>query len=169
LQFEWKNEEYINHVCSIFDEWIISPPHKKVRKNHLDNTVVTWGAQTFAHSAFNELGELFIIDNRKSIKPNLVLDYVTPESLAFWFMDDGGKWNYNKGTKDRSLVLHTQGFNIEEVQLLISELNQKFNLDTSMKFNKNKPIIFIPHYNYTHFLNLVNPFIFSAMRYKLEF
>ena len=31
LQCEWsdKYKEYIDHVHSLFDEWILSPPHKK--------------------------------------------------------------------------------------------------------------------------------------------
>lgn len=169
LQFEWKNKEYMDHVCSIFDEWVISKPHEKVRTNHLENIVKTWGAQTFAHPAFNPLGDLFIINKRKSILPNLIKNYLTEEGLAFWFMDDGGKWNYHKNTYDRSLVLHTQGFNEKEVNLLIFELNDKFSLNTCLEYNKNKPIIFIPNNDYNHFSSLIKPYLISSMVYKLEF
>lgn len=168
MQFEWKNEAYINHVCKLYDEWILSLPHKKVRTNYLGNEVVTWGAQTFKHKAFNELAELFIINNNKHINPDLVNKYITPRSLAYWFMDDGGKWDYNLNSNNKSIVLNTQGFSIQEVQYLIDGLNIKFNLNCSMKFNKNKPIIFIPSNNYKHYYNLIIPYMIPEIKYKLS-
>lgn len=167
MQFEWKNKTYINHVCQLFDEWVLSPPHKKVRTNYLGNEVITWGAQTFKHKAFNELAKLFIINNKKHIIPDLVDKYVTPVSLAYWFMDDGGKWDYNKNSKNKSIVLNTQSFTIQEVQYLIEGLNIKFNLNCSMKFNKNKPIIFIPSEYYNQYYDLIIPFIIPEIMYKL--
>lgn len=168
MQFEWKNEAYINHVCKLYDEWVLSSPHKKLRI-HVPNgpEVVTWGAQTFKHKAFNELAELFIINNKKHIIPDLVNKYVTPRSLAYWFIDDGGKWDYNKNSNNKSIILNTQSFSIKEVQYLIDGLNTKFNLNSSMKFNKNKPIIFIPSNNYKHYYNLIIPYIIPEIKYKL--
>lgn len=89
MQFEWKNKAYMDHVCLLYDQWVLSPPHKKERVNHLGNLVITWGAQTFKHQAFNKLANLFIVNNKKTIPNNLVENYLTPMSLAYWFMDDG--------------------------------------------------------------------------------
>lgn len=167
IQFEWKNKAYIDHICLKFDEWVLSPPHKKIRTNHLGNEVITWGAQTFKHEAFNELSKLFIINNKKHIINNLIEDYVTPKSLAYWFMDDGGKWDYNKGSINKSIVLNTQCFTIDEVNSLINGLNTKFKLNCSIKFNKNKPIIYIPHNSYNIYYELISPYIILEMKYKL--
>nr|NP_038225.1 endonuclease homologue protein [Wickerhamomyces canadensis]Q34807.2 RecName: Full=Probable intron-encoded endonuclease 1 [Wickerhamomyces canadensis]6X1J_A Chain A, Probable intron-encoded endonuclease 1 [Wickerhamomyces canadensis]BAA06580.2 endonuclease homologue protein [Wickerhamomyces canadensis] len=169
LQFEWKNKAYIEHIVRVFDEYVISPPTLYERKNHLGNKVITWRAQTFEHKAFDKLGYYFMENHKKIIKPDLVLNYITERSLAYWFMDDGGKWDYNKKTKNKSLVLHTQGFKKEEVEILINDLNIKFNLNCSIKFNKNKPIIYIPNKDYELFYNLVNPYIIPEMKYKLLF
>jgi len=42
LKFEWsdKNKAYVDHVYTIFDQWVLSSPHKKVRKSPAGNTVV---------------------------------------------------------------------------------------------------------------------------------
>lgn len=42
LKFEWgeKNKPYLDHVYSLFNEWVISPPHKKIRINVNNNQVI---------------------------------------------------------------------------------------------------------------------------------
>lgn len=67
LKFEWsdKNKAYLDHVYNLFDEWVISDPHKKSRLSPKGNLVVTWGFQTISHEAFNQLADLFIINNKK--------------------------------------------------------------------------------------------------------
>ncbi len=68
LKFEWSDRQkpYVDHVFKLFDEWVLSPPHKKVRKSPKGNEVITWGFQTISHTAFNFLAELFIINKKKT-------------------------------------------------------------------------------------------------------
>jgi hypothetical protein len=47
------------------------------------------------------------------------------------------------------------------------ELQEKFSFDCKIKKNKNKWIIMISGKNYEHFLNLIDSFIISSMKYKL--
>jgi hypothetical protein len=67
MKFEWsdKNKAYIDHVYALFDEWVLSFPHKKIRKSPKGNTVINWGFQTISHQAFNPLADLFINKNKK--------------------------------------------------------------------------------------------------------
>ena len=64
------------------------------------------------------MAELFLLDKggKKGISENLVLDHLTPRGLAYWFMDDGGKLDYNKNSKNRSVVLNTHSFTDLEVE-----------------------------------------------------
>lgn len=123
--------------------------------------VVTWCFQTVTHPAFLFLHKLFFTDRVKSILSNLI-DYLTPVSLAYWFMDDGGRQDY----VGYGLQLHTQGFTNVEVEILCNILRTKFNLDVWMKRNKGKPIIAISGHSYDKFFNLVNAFIVKSMRRK---
>ena len=57
LKFEWgeKNKPYLDHVYALFNEWVISPPHQKIRININNNQVINWAAyalQTISHEAF---------------------------------------------------------------------------------------------------------------------
>ena len=67
LKFEWsdKHKPYIDYVFNIFDEWIISFPHKKERISPNGNLVINWGFQTISHEAFNPLADIFLNDNKK--------------------------------------------------------------------------------------------------------
>jgi len=56
------------------------------------------------------------------IIPLNISEYLTEVSLAFWIMDDGGKTTYG------DLLLHTNSYTLEEVELLVSLLNNKFHL-----------------------------------------
>jgi hypothetical protein len=82
-------------------------------------------------------------------------------------MDDGDKLDYNKNSKNQGLVLNTQSFSKEEVEMMSKELSVKFNLSTSLRLNKNKYVIVINSTSFQRFLDLTYQFIIPSMRYKL--
>ena len=89
LKFEWsvKHKAYLYHVYNLFDEWVLSEPHKKSRFSPKGNLVTNFGFQTISHKAFNFLAELFINKNNKKIISNLlIMEYLTERSLAYWFL-----------------------------------------------------------------------------------
>ena len=169
IKFEWgdKNKAYALHVFKLFDEWVLSQPHKKERVSPKGNVVVNWGFQTFSHTSFNYLSDLFLNNGVKSISDNLIIDYLSPRGLAYWFMDDGGKLDYNKNSKNRSVVLNTQSFTELEVKKMAEQLSSKFDLLCEVRSNKNKKVIVIKDSSYPAFYNLISPYLISEMRYKL--
>lgn len=172
LRFEWgdKNKPYLDSVYNLFDEWVLSLPHKKVRKSPSGNTVINWGFQTISHEAFNVLADLFYplgLSTPKGIKNNLIKDHLTARGLAFWFCDDGGKLDYNKNSKNKSVVLNTHSFSSKEVESMSKQLQTKFNLECEVRSNKGKKIIVIKSESYNTFRNIIDPFIIPEMVYKL--
>ena len=87
LKFEWGNKQksYLDHVYNLFNEWVISLPHKKTRTSPKGNEIINWGFQTISHEAFNPLAKLFINNNKKIVAELLIKDHLTPIGLAFWF------------------------------------------------------------------------------------
>lgn len=169
IKFEWgdKNKVYLDHVYDLFDEWVLTEPHKKVRISPAGNTVINWGFQTLSHEAFNPLAQLFLDLNKKSIPTDLIKNHLTPRGLAYWFADDGGKLDYNKNYKKKSVVLNTQSFKDEEVEIMSQQLIDKFNFDCEVRPNKGKKVIVIKSVSYSTFLSLIEPFILPEMKYKL--
>ena len=166
MKFEWgdKTKPYLDHVYNLFDEWVLSSPHKKSRLSPKGNLVVNWGFQTISHEAFNPLANLFLITNKKGIPDSLIMNHLTSRGLAYWFMDDGGKLDYNKNSKNKSIVLNTQSFTDDEVKMLSNELIVKFNLECELRSNKGKKVIVISNSSYPLFLELVYPYILHEMR-----
>jgi hypothetical protein len=172
IKFEWgdRNKAYVLHVFNLFDEWVLSEPHKKSRISPKGNIVINWGGfQTFSHEAFNYLADLFLKKKHKGICNNLIIDHLTPRSLAYWFMDDGGKLDYNKNTKNKSVVLNTHSFTNQEVESMSEQLSSNFNLLCEVRSNKDKKIIVIKDLSYQAFYKLIDPYLIQEMRYKLPY
>jgi LAGLIDADG DNA endonuclease family len=169
IKFEWSDRQkpYVDHVFNLFDQWVLSKPHKKVRISPKGNKIITWGFQTISHKAFNDLATLFITKKKKTISNCLIKNYLTPVGLAYWFCDDGGKLDYNKNSKNKSIVLNTQSFTNIEVKNMSKELMEKFNLDCEVRSNKGKKVIIIKGSSYTLFRKITDPYIISEMKYKL--
>ena len=171
IKFEWgdQNKAYVLHVFNLFEEWVLSQPHKKERLSPKGNLIINWGFQTFSHNAFNYLGDLFLLNKggKKGISENLVQDNLTPRGLAYWFMDDGGKLDYNKNSKNRSVVLNTHSFTDLEVEKMSDQISDKFYLLCEVRSNKNKKIIVIKDTSYPRFYQLINPYLLEEMKYKL--
>ena len=78
---------------------------------------------TFALPCFVELWNLFYLAGKKLI-PLTIGDLLTPLSLCYWICDDGC---FHK--TQRSIYLCKNSFTLEEVNLLASVLNSKWNLN----------------------------------------
>lgn len=169
IKFEWsaKNKAYLDHVYNLFDEWVLSQPHKKSRLSPKGNLVTNWGFQTLSLKAFNPLANLFLFKNRKSISESLIKNHLSGRGLAYWFMDDGGNLDYNKNSKNQSVVLNTQSFTDLELFKMSKELSDKYNFDCEVRSNKGNKIIVIKSLSYPIFRGLVDPYIIPEMVYKL--
>lgn len=125
--------------------------------------VKSYSFRTFTHPTFNNLWDLFIVDGKKSIKPNLIRDHLTDLGLTYWIMDDGSLQKDKK-----SMIIHTQSYTNAEVELLSSELNTKFNLNSVViPHKKIYFVIFIPSKDAKLLYNLISPHIHPSMSYKL--
>lgn len=74
-------------------------------------------------------------------------------------MDDGGKLDYNKNSKNKSIVLNTHSFTEVEVTKLANELNRKFKFQIEVRSNKMKKIIVIKSNSYEIFRSIIDPYI----------
>jgi len=87
--------------------------------------------QTYSLPCFNELYSLFYVDGQKVV-PGNIAELMTPLSLAYWLCDDG---SFSK--RDQSIYLCTDSFALAEVQLLVSLLTGKFNLQCTINKHGN--------------------------------
>ena len=126
LRFEQNlvHQDYLMHLYELFNDYCGKAP---IIKNRPPNKVTgkissSIYFNTLALPCFIELGNLFYPDGKKIIPLNIG-DLLTPLSLVYWICDDGC---FHK--TQRSLYLCTNSFTLEEVNLLVSVLTNKFNL-----------------------------------------
>ena len=82
-------------------------------------------------------------------------------------MDDGGKLDYNKNSKNKSIVLNTQSFTDLEVINMTKELSDKFKFNTEIRSNKGKKVIVIKSESYSLFRSNIDNYILPEMVKKL--
>lgn len=123
----------------------------------------------FTFSSLNWLYNLFYLNGQKRISPEII-NYLTPMSLAFLIMDDGG---WVSGSK--SVRISTNNFTLQEVELLRDIFKTKFDLDCTIQLlskaggntPKDKYSIYIKVSSLPKLRELVLPYMIPSMKYKL--
>lgn len=142
-------------------------PNKKIRKVG-DKMIITWLIKSVKFTSLNWLYESFYPQGKKIIPKEILNFYLSPLSLAIWFMDDGS--GLNKGVK-----LATHGFTKEECLYLVDLLKLKFHLKASIHNqgkskdgSKNLYSIYIWKESMPIFYKLITPYLLPQMKYKLH-
>lgn len=101
----------------------------------------------------------FYPNGQKIIPIDFLKDKLTDVSLAYWFMDDGGK-----DKASNSYILNTQCFTKENLQEFIALLQEKFGLVFTIKKDNS---LYLRHCCNTLFTNIISNYITQDMQYKL--
>jgi len=186
------SKEYVDLMYSVFDEFVGTPP----KARYLRGKVQSYWFRTFSLPAFDFYAKQFyMIDalgQRKKSIPKLIHRWLTPQSLAFWFMDDGSK------AKSGAYVLHTEGFTRPDIVKLQQCLGRVFNLQSNLqkddRTHRGGPTIplresetdiqsakttsgpqgrimyklYIPSSHAKLFQSIVEPHMIDCMKYKLH-
>jgi len=108
-----------------------------------------------------EIYTLFYYESKiKVIKPELY-DYLDYLALAHWIMGDGAK-------KNKGLTLCTDNFSYKEVVLLMNILKIKYDINTTMHKEKNKPRIYINDKELLKILPYIKPYFTKNFLYKIH-
>jgi hypothetical protein len=115
---------------------------------------------------YNQFYQLDSLGNLRKRVPIQIKDWLTPIGLAFWFMEDGS-------TESSGLYFHTQGFQLNDVELLRQVLNEKFGLQTSLitekRAEKKYYKIYVKAESRPILTELIKPYIIECFKYKLGF
>ncbi len=152
---------YVFHLYEIFEKWTLTPPRKRKVKNKGRDSY-NYCVQTVSHGALRFYGQQFYGDKRKVV-PKLIHRWLTPRSLAYWYMDDGSL----KSHQSKEVVLNTQGFSEAEVERLIAALTRNFKLEAKKRKQKEGYQVYISGRSFERFEELVRPYIIPEMMYKI--
>lgn len=149
--------DYLNHVFSLFkDLGIVLMNAPSQGQSKVNGVVYTWYQFSTQYlSSWNSLRALWYVDG---VVPLNIFDLLTPISLAYWMMDDGGK-------NGKGFHFATNAFSEADVNLLTKVLQDKFGLKCSIH-SRNR--IYIWASSTTQLSNIVRPYVHSSMTYKID-
>jgi LAGLIDADG DNA endonuclease family len=168
--------EYVHHLYELFKPWTGQSPSKRIIKNsyHQEYGVsgVFW-TYSFAEMSFyaklfyKEVMSVSITDRKLQVRyvkmvPSDIDQFLDPVALAYWYMDDGHFYQANK-----SIILCTDNFTDQGVEILISALQTKFGIDCKKVYSRKNPQIRVSVLGSNTFLKLVKPYLLKLYAYKL--
>lgn len=161
-------KEYLQFLSKKFDldDRNVTSRHKYHRKS--DKYFDSWVFATRTASEFLPYYKRWYPEGKKIIPKDFK---ITPTSLLHWYIGDG---SFYQSDKERKVTLYTNGFTLEDVVFVQSELkklNINFNLNlTKYKNYPNKyPILKTgKKYNIFNFFNFIDKNPISCYEYKFN-
>ena len=117
---------------------------------------------TVTSPSFRFYGQQFY-KNRKKIVPKLIHRWLTPLTLAVWFMDDGSI----KSKFHKAKIINTQSFSKEDIKRLIQVLMSKYGVKAKLRKQKEGYQIYLLSETIKSFEAIIRPYIIPSMKYKL--
>ncbi len=154
-------KEYTDWLYNIFKDWVLTQPQEKIQKVNNIPRKKYWFS-TVSHGAFRFYAQQFY-QNKKKILPKLMQRWLSPLTIAVWYMDDGSI----KSNRHRALILNTQCFTKAENQKLIEIIKKKFGIEMSLRPQRQQWQLYIGSSSVEKFVQLIWPYVLPSMRYKL--
>lgn len=124
---------------------------------------VCWSWASIHHNELNFYHSLFYENNKKVIRENIA-HYLTPLSMAVWFMDDGWKNHLN-------LRISSESFTEKENQILVDAIKLNFDINAKVvEYSRNNKKYYYISFNKRNSLlltDLIKPYVIESMKYKL--
>lgn len=141
----------LSHYCSAY-------PYL-VKTNLKGKTFFAVAVTTRTLPCFTELYDLFYVKGIKIVPLNL-FDILTYEGLVHWICGGGSL------TKGGGIYLNTQSFTVKECVFIINVLIIKFDLNCSLHFQREQPVIYISARSVRKLYPKISQYIVPSMEYK---
>lgn len=145
------------------------PLNKPVQYKQIDHRLkkgfsMIYYVQSLTHPIISYLYSKWYPKGKKTLPITMIESHFTPESLAWWYMDDGHlKWSNNTL---RKIVLSTECFSVQEIEWLIHFLQQTYKLPFTM--DGQHRIVIYDQFHIHYFLKLIEPYSLVSMHRKLK-
>lgn len=152
-----KQKAYVMWKYQILKDWTLSRPNYYLKNNSVR-------FRTVSHPELTALRGVFY-NGKIKIIPQNILEFISPITLAVWFMDDGNIRRDNG--KVYGYYLNTHSFTEQENHKLAKALQKRFGIRCLVLKNKGKHRLYIG----THrklFASVIQDIVISSLQYKLS-
>lgn len=164
-----KYKTYLLHKYEMFKDLVKSEPKVKDEKRKYPSIYFN----TMLDEDIGSFAKMFFSENIRGVPQNIE-ELITPRSLAYWFMDDGTSQYPNSQrlkNKKSYVILCTDRYSEKDVDLLISMLKNKFQINSKKKTSpsmEGRIRIYIGTGEADKFFDIIEPFMFADMMYKIK-
>ena len=172
-----EQKDYLDYKVRLLGDLVQSPPQFQLSPKSF-STKGTFRAATLSCSQIAELHRELYGANRRKRVSRQYLDRITPLGLALWYLDDGSlvtQDNQYKRKKDGGVshypatrsMLSVYGFGVEESQLVVDWLNDKWGIEGGVTATAKGPAIWLTLDGTERLHELIAPYVPPAIDYKL--
>lgn len=156
-----KQNKFAVWLYEVFKDFVQTQPKvKQTNRNGIRHEEVVFN--TLTHPGFKSFYEMFYPKGKKVI-PESIDQFLTPTALTVWFMSDGSV----KSKESRGRILNTQSFIRPDIERLIFILKSKFDLQSSIRTQKDGLQIYISGKSAEILNSLLKSRILPSFHYKL--
>lgn len=160
-----KDIKYLEYEFNIFKDFCLSPIRHRTRFDaRFNKDYYNVKFNTRSSPLFTEFYNLWYPSGKKIIPNNLKL---TPITLMHWFCDDGSVTSSCKPYR-LNLQLCTNGFKKENVEFIVSLLENRYGEKFRIHADKNNPVIHAGDNATRAFLNEIDSFMPESMKRKSD-
>lgn len=165
-----KQKDYCTHKLSLVAELLrteyaakeLSVLNKKSGKYY-----PIFQGQTKSHRYLTKLRQFLYNGSGTKVINQKILKYLTPEGLAYWYMDDGGIITYHKRKKIWGSFISTQNFSYEEHLLIKDYFKSTYNIDCRIgKHGKDKYRISFNNTESKKLFEIIDKYKHKTLAYK---
>lgn len=163
-----KQQAYLEHKLNLFHRIVGGKkPNLSYETSKLGSSV----RFSRCHKGFRLLHKYLYSNNNKKFFTERVLNYLTAEAVAIWYMDDGGvkaSFRSDRSISSCQMVLSTY-CSVEQADLILSYFKTKWGITGGRKFHKKSNSWYLV-FNTKEGKSLeavISPYIISSMQYKL--
>lgn len=160
-----KQKAYVDWLYNHFKEWVATPPRIRTRRINFQRKCgeyELYGFQTLSVGSLRFFAHQFY-DGVTKVVPKQIGRWLTPRTLAVWYMDDGSI----KSKVHRTVLLNTQGFSKRDLERLQRAFLEKWGVQASLREQKEGRQIYIGNESIERFISLIIPHVLPSMQYKI--
>lgn len=166
-----KHKDYVMHIKDVLSglDGIELNDIKYYKRTDLRHNSTNESIYLKTHSSelLYPLAAMFLLDSNKKILPSDIEKYLSPIALAYWIMDDG------QLVKNGGITLCTDNYTLEEVNLMIKALTNRYDLKCTIHYKKGKSDrvyyrIYISKKSFDTLKPLIIPYVIPFFHYKLH-
>lgn len=120
-----------------------------------------WRHQSQSTQYLGELRKIFYPEGKKTI-PESLEKYLSPLTLAVWFMDDGYYY-----PRDKCSYLYLGNVSRNEAEIVMLALSKKFDILSRVKQKKKGYVLYFSPQETQKLKNIIKGYIISYFNYKL--